>query len=97
VVVAAGLADQLRIRVTDQAGNRSEVDIPRFTRANADGSVSTGVAASGGLIEWIGYPLTISGLAGVGLVFTLLIGIKWRASIWRRRRASTATSAPQRA
>jgi MFS family permease len=56
-----------------------------------------GLMASGGLIEWIGYPLTISGLAGVGLVFTLLIGIKWRASIWRRRRASTATSAPQRA
>jgi len=56
-----------------------------------------GLMASGGLIEWVGYPLTISGLAGVGLLFTLLIGIKWRASIWRRRRASTAASAPQRA
>ncbi|MGH7374068.1 MAG: MFS transporter [Candidatus Rokuibacteriota bacterium] len=44
-----------------------------------------GLMASGGLIEWIGYPLTISALAGVGLVFTLLIGLKWRASIWRRR------------
>jgi len=54
-----------------------------------------GLMASGGLIEWIGYPLTISALAGVGLVFTLLIGIKWRASIWRRGRASAATSAPQ--
>jgi hypothetical protein len=31
----------------------------------------------------------------VGLFFTLLIGIKWRASIWRRGRASAATSAPQ--
>jgi MFS family permease len=56
-----------------------------------------GLMAAGALIEWIGYPLTISALAGVGLVFTLLIGIKWRASIWRRRRASTAASAPQRA
>ena len=56
-----------------------------------------GLMASGGLIEWVGYPLTISGLAGVGLLFTLLIGIKWRASIWRRRRAATAASAPQRA
>jgi MFS family permease len=56
-----------------------------------------GLMAAGGLIEWVGYPLTISGLAGVGLVFTLLIGIKWRASIWRRRRASTAAAAPQRA
>ncbi len=56
-----------------------------------------GLMAAGALIEWVGYPLTISGLAGVGLVFTLLIGIKWRASIWRRRRASAAPSASQRA
>jgi len=55
-----------------------------------------GLMAAGGLIEWIGYPLTISALAGVGLVFTLLIGIKWRASIWRRRRAPRTTSVPQR-
>ena len=54
-----------------------------------------GLMTAGGLIEWIGYPLTISALAGIGLVFTLLIGIKWRASIWRRGRASAATSAPQ--
>jgi len=44
-----------------------------------------GLMASGALIEWIGYPLTISALAGTGLLFTLLIGIRWRASIWRRR------------
>ncbi len=44
-----------------------------------------GLMAAGGLIEWVGYPLTISGLAGTGLVFTLLIGIKWRTTIWRRR------------
>ena len=51
-----------------------------------------GLMAAGGLIEWIGYPLTISGLAGVGLVFTLLIGIKWRASMWRPQAATGRTS-----
>ena len=42
-----------------------------------------GLIASGALIDRIGYRPTISALATVGLVFTLLIGIKWRASLWR--------------
>ena len=55
-----------------------------------------GLLASGFLIERVGYPLTISASAGVGLLFTLLIGIKWRASMWRRRRLpAAATSIPQ--
>jgi len=41
-----------------------------------------GLIASGTLIDLIGYPLTISALSVVGLVFTLLIGISWRASMW---------------
>jgi hypothetical protein len=44
-----------------------------------------GLMASGVLIERIGYPLTITAAAGLGLVFTLLIGIRWRASMWQRR------------
>jgi Na+/melibiose symporter-like transporter len=56
-----------------------------------------GLMASGVLIELIGYPLTISVSAALGLVFTLLIGIRWRASVWHaRRRPRAATSAPQR-
>jgi predicted MFS family arabinose efflux permease len=55
-----------------------------------------GLMASGGLIERIGYPSTISVFAAVGLVFTLLIGIRWRASLWQRRRRPTATTLPQR-
>ena len=42
-----------------------------------------GLIASGALIDLIGYPLTISTLSVVGLVFTLLIAIRWRASLWR--------------
>ncbi len=49
-----------------------------------------GLMASGALIERIGYPLTISVSAAVGLLFTLLIGIKWRASMWPRSRVVTA-------
>jgi len=55
-----------------------------------------GLMASGVLIEHVGYPSTISAFAAVGLVFTLLIGIRWRASLWRRRRRPTVTTLPQR-
>jgi MFS family permease len=55
-----------------------------------------GLMASGALIERIGYPLTISVCCGIGLVFTLLIGTKWRASMWQTRVASRAPSIPQR-
>jgi xanthine/uracil/vitamin C permease (AzgA family) len=52
--------------------------------------------ASGALIERIGYPLTISICCGIGLLFTLLIGMKWRASMWQTSVAARATSVPQR-
>jgi MFS family permease len=56
-----------------------------------------GLIASGALIERIGYPLTISALAAVGLVFTVLIGIKWRASMWQHEPVPAgASSVPQR-
>jgi MFS family permease len=41
-----------------------------------------GLMAAGALIDLIGYPMTISALSVVGLAFTFLIGIKWRASLW---------------
>ena len=55
-----------------------------------------GLMASGVLIERVGYPSTISVFASVGLVVTLLIGVRWRASLWQRRRRPTATTLPQR-
>jgi MFS family permease len=54
-----------------------------------------GLMSAGVLIERIGYPLTISVFAAVGLLFTLVIGIKWRASLWRPARLSLDT-APRR-
>ena len=44
-----------------------------------------GLMASGFVIERIGYQLTISLSAVLGLLFTILIGLRWRASIWTRR------------
>jgi predicted MFS family arabinose efflux permease len=41
-----------------------------------------GLIGAGALIEWLGYPPTISLMSAVGLIFTLLIGIRWRASLW---------------
>jgi predicted MFS family arabinose efflux permease len=56
-----------------------------------------GLVAAGALIERIGYPLTISTAAAAGLVFTGLIGLRWRARLWQRERLPAATtSIPQR-
>ena len=46
-----------------------------------------GLMASGALIERLGYSPTVTVCCAVGLTFTVLIAIKWRASIWQRRRA----------
>jgi predicted MFS family arabinose efflux permease len=54
-----------------------------------------GLMASGALIKRIGYPLTISASAALGLILTLLIGIKWRASLWQRNSVPPGTSVPQ--
>jgi hypothetical protein len=51
-----------------------------------------GLMAAGVLIERIGYPLTITGLAVTGLLGTVLIAIRWRASVWRRAYSLTCMS-----
>ena len=43
-----------------------------------------GLIGSGFLIDRIGYPATITVSAALGLVCTGLIGLRWRASMWRR-------------
>jgi len=55
-----------------------------------------GLMASGALIERIGYSLTITGCVAIGLTFTLLIGMKWRASMWQPRVGAGPRSVPQR-
>jgi MFS family permease len=48
-------------------------------------SLPVGLLIAGGLIGWIGYRATASLYAIVGLVFTILIAVKWRASLWQAR------------
>jgi MFS family permease len=45
-----------------------------------------GLLALGFLIERTGYALTISAATALGLLFTVLIAIRWRASVWEVRR-----------
>ena len=49
--------------------------------------MTVGLIGSGALIERVGYSLTISAFCTVGLLFTLIIGIRWRDSMWQRKPA----------
>ena len=46
-------------------------------------SLPVGLLVAGVLIGWIGFRATASLYAVVGLVFTILIAVKWRASLWQ--------------
>jgi MFS family permease len=50
-----------------------------------------GLMTSGLLIERVGYPLTVSALAALGVLFTLLIAMRWRAALWRPQRSLIET------
>jgi hypothetical protein len=43
-----------------------------------------GLVASGLLVDRVGYRLTITAAAALGLAVTTLIGFRWRARIWQR-------------
>jgi predicted MFS family arabinose efflux permease len=55
--------------------------------------MAPGLLASGFLVERIGFPLTITVSAGLGLLFTVLIGARWRASMWRQPAAASLPAA----
>jgi hypothetical protein len=48
-------------------------------------SLPLGLLVAGGLIDWMGFRATASLYAVVGLAFTILIALKWRASLWHAR------------
>ncbi|MCU1382349.1 MAG: Neogenin [Acidobacteria bacterium] len=49
--IAASAKDKLRLRIVDDAGNETAVDLARFSRINADGSVSAAVGTEGGHVS----------------------------------------------
>lgn len=53
-----------------------------------------GLLGSGALVEHLGYSQTVTVLCAIGLVFTVLIGVRWRANLWWPQRAG-ATSVAQ--
>jgi MFS family permease len=53
-----------------------------------------GLIGCGLLIERIGYPLTISVAAALGLLFTVVIGVRWRAELWHRSPPATRVAHP---
>ena len=46
-------------------------------------SLPLGLLAAGPLIDWFGLRATASLYATIGLVFTVLIALRWRAELWR--------------
>jgi predicted MFS family arabinose efflux permease len=46
-------------------------------------SLPIGLMAAGAMIEWSGFRFVASLYATVGLVFTVLIALRWRAQLWR--------------
>jgi hypothetical protein len=48
-------------------------------------SLPVGLLLAGVLIEWLGFAATASLYAIVGFIFTILIAIRWRASLWQAR------------
>ena len=51
MIVQASLTDQLRLRIVDAAGNEIVVTLPRFSRTNADGSISVAIDKEGGRVD----------------------------------------------
>jgi MFS family permease len=98
VLLAAGFVQNVAmISMTavllDAAGDRFRARV-MGVRTLAVYGLPLGLLTAGALIERIGYPLTITAAAATGLLFTLLIGLRWRASMWRRQ--SGPASLPQR-
>lgn len=52
--------------------------------------VPIGLMISGPLIGGFGYPATATLYCAIGLVFTLLIAVRWRAHIWRLKAPANA-------
>jgi MFS family permease len=46
-------------------------------------SLPLGLLAAGPLIDWFGWRATASFYATIGLIFTMLIALRWRAEVWR--------------
>ena len=72
----------LQIMLLREAGERFRGRV-MGVRMMAIYSLPLGLLASGPLIDWIGFRGTGSLYAIVGLVFVVIIAVRWRADLWR--------------
>jgi len=54
-----------------------------------------GLMLAGALIDRLGFPLTVTVLVTTGLSCTVLIGLTWRASLWRRPHRRALSTVPR--
>ena len=50
-IAAAAVTDRLQLIITDAAGNKTTVALPRFRQTNADGTISQAVGPEGGRLD----------------------------------------------
>ena len=68
------------LRVTDPAVRGCVMGV----RMLAVYGLPVGLLLSGPLVEWFGFPLTGTFYSVLGIVFTLMIAVLWRADLWAR-------------
>jgi hypothetical protein len=87
VLIIAGIAQSfsmvsLQIVLLQASGERFRGRV-MGVRMMAIYSLPLGLLAAGPLIDWIGWHGTATLYAAVGLAFTTLIALRWRAALWR--------------
>jgi Na+/melibiose symporter-like transporter len=86
VLVCAGFMQSLSLVPLTvlllRTSNRSFRGRVMGVRMLAINSMPLGLLAAGALIGRIGFDATASLYAGLGLLFTLIIGLRWRAELW---------------
>jgi len=86
VLILAGIAQSVAMismsaTLLSAAGDRFRGRV-MGVRTLAVYGLPLGLMASGALIDWIGFPVTVTVYGLVGLIFTSLIGLGWRAGVW---------------
>src|SRR5205085_11806239 len=86
-LIAAGIMQSfsmvsLQIMLLREAGERFRGRV-MGVRMMAIYSLPLGLLAAGPLIDWIGWRGTASLYAVIGVVFTIVIALRWRSDLWR--------------